>query len=90
MIYRPIIEVIVESGRRDFQSKFISFFNRGTTLVWISGFPLLPGKERVMDIQGENACIEVVAEIKFAQRVEEPSIILMEGNALRLEYLECF
>jgi len=91
MTYRPTIITLVENGRTDFTSKFISFLNLGTTLVWVNGFPLLPGKERIYDIQGENACIEIPAEIHFSRDpVEEPSLITMKGNCLRVEYLECF
>ncbi|MEN9611210.1 MAG: hypothetical protein RLZZ628_2024 [Bacteroidota bacterium] len=90
MTYRLRVDTLVKNQSMPYISKFICFFNLGTTLVSLDGFVLLPGDSKKYDLQGENACIEVPAEVKFGAIVGTPTFQIVEGNCLRVEYLECF
>jgi hypothetical protein len=90
MTYRLLVDTIIANQTKRYVSKFICFFNLGTTLVRLDDYVILPSCEKKYDIQGENACLEINAEIKFGERVADPSFTIVEGNCLRVEYLECF
>jgi hypothetical protein len=88
--YRTVVIIVTQNQRLpDLAVKFISFLNVGTTLVSLDGLILLPLEEKIYNIQGENACLEMSNQVTFGQKVEEPSFKTQEGTFLRVEYFEC-